>query len=278
MQRCPSSGSYWLGGGIYLSNDGYALKPRERGDVYYELTPDMRDGKVEGIPHPLPDYAIPFADYAWGYSLWWAIALTIAWGVFIRWRRRQLQKSFETLQETAPLDLGPPRLDTDGDRLVYEMVRPLLATGESIQHQAYALSWDYNGERAGDDAFFVVLTTARLLVITTRIGGFGILFENNRTDAILRTDIAVASVDHGTVLFVTIKDGTQRGYMVKKTKALSNQRVFLQNAARILARGQGTFAAPPIKRRPTRTLIVPAIPLARSSRTWRPARGSRSSP
>jgi hypothetical protein len=229
--------TYWVGGGIYLSNDGYVLKPRERGGVYYELTPDMRDGKVEGIPHPLPHYAIPTADYAWGYSLWWVIALAIAWGVFLRWMRRRRQKSFEALQQTAPLDFGPPRLDTDGDRLVNEMVRPLLVSGESIQHQAYALSWDFNGERSGDEAFFVILTTDRLFLITTRIGGFGILFENNRVDAIPRSDIAAASVDHGTVLFITAM-GVQRGYIVKKTKVLSNQQAFLHNVARILARGQ----------------------------------------
>lgn len=227
--------TYWLGAGIYLSNDGYVLKPRERGGLFYELTPDMRDGKVEGIPHPLPDYAIPAGDYVWGFSLWWAIAIAIAWGALLRWMRRRRQAAFAALQETAPLDLGPPRLDTEGDRLVYEMVRPLLASGESIQHQAYALSWDFNGERSGDDAFFVVLTTARLFLVTTRIGAFGILFENNRVDAIPRTDIAAASVDHGTVLFITTTDGVQRGYVVKKTKALSNQQAFLHNVARILS-------------------------------------------
>jgi len=64
--------SYWIGAGIYLSDDGYVLKIK--GDnSYYSFPPtDKVEAlqKQELLPEPLPDYSIPFYEYAFGYSLW----------------------------------------------------------------------------------------------------------------------------------------------------------------------------------------------------------------
>jgi len=227
---------YWAGGGVYLSDDGYVLKPRGSGNTYYELSNAARDGQVEGLPSPLPPYSIPFMEYFGGYSLWWAIGAVIVWGVGVKKVRRHKQVAFAAKQSATPIDRGPPRLDTNGDRFVYETIKATLAPGESIQHQAYACSWDYTNEKAGDAVFFLVLTTDRLCVIKSRKGAFGILYENEGVDVIDRRTIAAAAVDHGNVLFITTADGIQRGYVVKATGALSNQQSFLMNVGRILSR------------------------------------------
>ena len=236
--------THWLGGGIWVSNDGYVLKPTSLAGIYYKLEPAALEGKVESIPYPLPAYTVPKGTYVMGFSLWWAIALTVAWGLGVRLFRRRRQAAFEATQQTMPIDHGPPRLDTTGDRWLYEMARTLVAPGESVQHQAYVHSWDYTNERAGDDAFFLVVTTARLFIITTRVGAFGILYENNKVDVIDRHAIDEAVVGHGKVLFVTTS-GVQRGYIIKSTRALSNQTAFLHNAARVLAtRASAPYASP----------------------------------
>lgn len=227
--------TYWLGGGVYVSNDGYVLKPRASGNSYYELPSGAREGQIEGLPHPLPPYSIPVMEYVGGYSLWWAIGVVILWAVGVKKVRRRKQAAFAARQTAMPIDRGPPRLDTNGDRFVYETVNALRAPGETIQHQAYASSWDYTNEKDGDEVFFLVLTTERLFVIKTRKGAFGILYENEGVDGLDRSAIAEAYVDHGKVLFVTTRDGMQRGYLVKQTSGLSNQESFLINAGRLLS-------------------------------------------
>jgi hypothetical protein len=223
--------SYWVAGGVYLKDDGYVLQIRSNRNSYYPL-PKQR---LEGIPDPLPAYSIPAMEYVLGYSLWWAIAFVILWSVGVKKVRRRRQAAFDARQSATPIDRGPPRLDTKGDRFVYEIVKQGLVPGESIQHQAYAGTWNYGEEREGDDVSFVVLTTARLVVIRTRRGAFGILYENEGVEVIDRADIASAHVDHGNVLFVTTRDGVQRGWVVKSTSALSNQNAFIMNAGRLLS-------------------------------------------
>jgi len=228
--------TYWVGGGVYMGDDGYVLKSRGSSDTYYPLVQrDAVEGRVEGLPHPLPPYSVPFIEYFGGYSLWWVIGAVALWGVGVKTWRRRKQVAFATAQKTAPVDRGPPRLDTEGDRFIYGLAKERLSPGESIQHQAYASSWDYNNDKEGDQVFFLVLTTARLFVVTTRKGAFGILFENEGVEVIERGAIADAHVEHGNVLFVTTQDGIQRGYIVKKASALSNQNGFLMNAARLLS-------------------------------------------
>ena len=228
--------SYWLGGGVYLSDGGYVLKPTGQDRVYYNLPADAANGTVEGVPHPLPPYEIPFVDYALGYSLWFAIAVTAAWGGTAKVLKDRRRAAFATTLATTPLSHGPPKLETEGDRFIDAQVRPFLAPGEQIQHQAYTVGWDFANDMAGSaEAFFVVLTTARLFLVTTQVGAFGILWENAKVEAIERAAIAHAVMDDGT-LFVTTADGLQRGYVVKPSKKLSNQTAFLQNVGRLLSR------------------------------------------
>jgi hypothetical protein len=103
-----------------------------------------------------------------------------------------------------------------------------------VQHQAYTLAWDYAEEIPSIDmAFYVVLTTQRLLLYSARVGAFGLLYESNAVDSYERSEIVKAVVEDGVVM-LTFDDRTGKGFHVKKTSAMSNQRAFLTNVARIL--------------------------------------------
>jgi hypothetical protein len=228
--------SYWLGAGVFLTDDGYVLKGLGPEKVYYRIG----DGSfpVEGLPSPLPAYSVPWIDYLGGYSLWVGVAATMVWTAGARklkaWRRTKLSASLET----TPVTDGPPLLKTKGDNFVAATTAPLLRYGETVQHQAYTLFWDYAEERPSvDRAFYVVLTTQRLLLYSARVGAFGLLYENQGVESYERSEIVKAVVDDG-VLMLTFDDRTGRGFYVKKTSAMSNQHAFLTNAARLLMEGR----------------------------------------
>jgi len=223
--------TYWVGAGAYFKDEGYVVGQRSQ-QGWYPL--ETAEGH---LPHPLPPYSISSWDYVWGYSLWIAIAITVAWYVGVSRLKKARQSKFEERVANAPIDYGPPRWDTEGDRFIREQISARLAPGDSIVHQAYAVAYDYGEEKAGTDPFFLVLTRQALYLMKTRPGAFGILFENGGIDVVPHSAIAEASVGEGIVFFVTTTDGTQRGYVIKPTKKLSNQEAFLMNAARILGEG-----------------------------------------
>lgn len=230
--------SYWVGGGVYLADDGYVLLPRGQSSTYYP----MPSGHVEGLPSPLPAYSVPFIDYAGGYSLWFAIAFGVVWTVAAGKLKAKRNTRFAEKLQATPISYGPPALRTKGDYLVAATVGPQLRAGEAVQHQAYALAWDHGTERASaETAYFVVLTSQRVLLFTTRVGAFGILFENHRVESYERSHLVSAAVDDG-VLHLTFPDGTARGFVVKSTSALSNQAVFLTDVARIVMAGRAGHA------------------------------------
>jgi len=236
--------TYWVGAGVYLKDDGYVLRTRTDGNSYYELPPGAAERTLEGLPHPFPAYSIPVGHYLGGYSLWLVLIVMIAWWAGVRWMRKRKQAAFVARQAATPVRRGPPRLDTRGDRFVYETVKGLLAPGESIQHQAYATSWDYSGEQEGMGAYFLALTSQRLFVVTTRRAGLGIVYESESVEATERSEIVDAQVAHGHVLFVSTSDGLQRGYCIKPAKDLSNQEAFLLDVSRLLHESARDRTAP----------------------------------
>jgi hypothetical protein len=80
--------------GVYLHNDGYVLA---EGDDAYRYVP-LDAAKIaeyqekEILPKDLPPYAIPWSQYAIGYSLWlFFIAFTggsFLWRGFKRWKNK----------------------------------------------------------------------------------------------------------------------------------------------------------------------------------------------
>lgn len=228
--------SYWLGAGVFLTDDGYVLKALGPEDVYYRM--GTGGIAVDGLPSPLPAYSVPWDDYFGGYSLWLVIAFTAAWSAGARKLKARRRTQFDSSLATTPVTYGPPVLKTKGDNFVAATTAPLLRDGETVQHQAYTLFWDYAEERPSSErAFYVVLTTQRLLLYSARVGAFGILYENHGVESYERSEIVNAVVDDG-VLMLTFDDRTGRGFHVKKTSAMSNQHAFLTNAARILMEGR----------------------------------------
>jgi hypothetical protein len=82
--------------GIYLSDDGYVLKIRDR-EAYYPLPDDAELSAMQAeqlLPKPFPAYDISIVEYAFGYSLWLILAGTaLYYGVkaLIVRRRGQLE-------------------------------------------------------------------------------------------------------------------------------------------------------------------------------------------
>ena len=75
---------YFLGAGVYLSDDGYVIGVAGKEGAYY---PMPAAGKVEmlqqvgAFPNPLPPYAISGMDYAIGYSAWLLLLGIATWQI-----------------------------------------------------------------------------------------------------------------------------------------------------------------------------------------------------
>ena len=228
--------SYWVGGGVYLSDDGYVLMPRGQSSLYYPMP--QTGAPTTGLPSPLPAYSIPWIDYFGGYSLWFALVFVLVWAVGASKLKARRRVKFDAILSATPVTYGPPILKTKGDNFVAATTMPLLRPGEGVQHQAYTLVWDFSNERgSAEHAYYVVLTNQRVLMYAARVGAFGLLYECTRVDSFERNQIVNAAIDDG-VLVLTFPDGTSRGFQVKNTSAMSNQTAFLTNAARILVEGR----------------------------------------
>jgi hypothetical protein len=228
--------SYWVGGGVYLADDGYVLLPRGQESLYYPMP--QSGAPTTGLPSPLPAYSIPWTDYFGGYSLWFAIVIGTMWTVGASKLKARRRSNFEATLRATPVTYGPPILKTKGDNFVAATTMPLLRPGEGVQHQAYTLVWDFSDERGSAvHSCYVVLTTQRVLMYAARVGAFGPLYECTRVDSFERDQIRNAAIDD-RVLVLTLPDGTLRGFQVTNTSAMSNQTAFLTNAARILAEGR----------------------------------------
>jgi len=228
----------------YFHDDGYVLRVKGK-DLYYPMPPaaDVAALQTQGLlPAPLPAYHSSALDYAMGYSLWISIGLITVWSLVEHGRRKRRQAR---LAVTAPT-LGPPRLLTRTDRYVDEQVRPLLVTGEQVQHQAYGTDRELRGTVASvtAKAFFAVLTDRRLLLVQTRVGAFSVLRENRGVESLWRSEITgVDDAGDGKLTF-RFAGGGARVFHVARTRRLSNQTAFLDDVPRLLAPIAGTAASP----------------------------------
>ncbi|MBX3188253.1 MAG: hypothetical protein KF819_14630 [Labilithrix sp.] len=234
--------TFWVGAGAYLRDDGYVARPRAESTKYYPLTADQIAlyQSEETLPTPLPAYRLPTADYVWGYSLWWLLAVSVAWALIGRAIRERRRAKCAASAE-GPVDVGPPELRTDLDRWVADQVAPRLGARERILHQAYATDRDMSSAGVlgaiAAKAYYAVLTDQRLFLLHARVGAFGPLRECIAVDEIPRGEVAAVSVEDDVVA-VLLASGEERSLHVKTTKALSNQMRFLHHAPRILS-GEG---------------------------------------
>jgi hypothetical protein len=231
----------------YFHDDGYVLRLKGK-DLYCPMPPaaDVAALQAQGLlPAPLPAYHVGVFDYAFGYSLWITIGLLAVWSLVEMARQKRRRGR---LAVTAPT-LGPPRLLTRTDRFVDEQVRPLLVSGEQIQHQAYGTDRELRGAVASATAkaFFAVLTDRRLLFVQTRVGAFSVLRENRGVESRWRSDIVGVDDDGDGKLVFRFADGGARPFHVARTRGLSNQTAFLDDVPRLLAplaASPGTTAGP----------------------------------
>jgi hypothetical protein len=219
----------FLGGGVYLKDEGYVLRVENDAKHYFPLPPERVEELQAAslLPRPLPPYAIPWYEYTVGYSLWVGIAFVILTAAVSRVRRRRR----EAEDSTIPTTVGPPSLVTAADRWVAAQAAPLLAPGEVVQHQAYALNEEPGGFNVG--ARYAVLTQWRVFLFSARIGAFGPLLENRGTEIVDRRSITGFAVSDRAI-DLTLVDGSTRRLWVSPTGKLSNQRAFLRDVPRLL--------------------------------------------
>ncbi len=219
----------FVGAGVWVKDDGYVLRLEHDAHVYYpwpaaETVKEWQSNQL--VPDPLPPYSISVADYVFGYSLW----LIILCGVAFSLVRRALTKRRHARDALIPVSLGPPKLETDGDRFIKQAMSSLLEPDEVVQHQALAL-------RSPDEqvhVWFVVLTNRRLVLITSQRHFFKPVLENQGVEAVLRTDITNVTESNWELTFTLTGGNDFFMFVPPKDKAFSNQREFIRDVPRIL--------------------------------------------
>ena len=76
---------YFFFAGVYLSDDGYVLQPKNSYSSYYPNSEEsIKEFQRAGVlPSPLPPYSIPIWQYLFGYSLWIVVAF-VAGGPMVK--------------------------------------------------------------------------------------------------------------------------------------------------------------------------------------------------
>lgn len=245
-----TSTHYFLAG-VYVSDDGYVLKSKVRSDAYVPLDArKIQTHQAAGeLPTPLPGYSISFGTYFVGYSLWLALGLMLVVEVVRRLAAKRRKVELDALRATTAPSLGPPALRTKADQFVAQQVGPVLRPHERVLHQAYGIDRAQDGSirtALEETAYFVVLTSDRVLFVKTRVGAFGVLRENHGMEWIERNAI-VRVVEDDRVIQFWIAGGAVKTVYVHPTRALSNQQEFLRDVPRLLVPppGQGAPANNP---------------------------------
>lgn len=238
---------YFVGAGVYLKDDGYALKVTSKKDTFYPM-PDAAELKAfqaQGlVPDPLPPYSVPFIEYLFGYSLWIIVAGVI---VFERLKSAQTKKR-KARDAAIPVSFGPPKQETEGDKFIAQTVGPMLRPGEQVQHQAYGQRDRAEGvvAAAKNVGLFAVLTNQRLIFVQTKLGAFKPVLENHGVGEVPREAIVDAVEDDYLIQF-TLNDGTARTILVvPQEKHFSNQQAFIRDVPRILGKARQTEAQPQV--------------------------------
>ena len=129
----------FFGAGVWLHDDGYVLRNATNANSYYPWPDAAQVEKWQSmqlLPVPLPTYSIPWYEYAFGYSLWLIVLALGAWAMFRGW----LTKRRHAANALVPVSMGPPKQDTEYDRLISDEAKKHLGDGELLQHQAWAVN------------------------------------------------------------------------------------------------------------------------------------------
>ena len=219
----------FVGAGVYLRDDGYVLGVVSKHGSFYPL-PDgakVKAWQAEGmLPDPLPGYSVPFIEYAFGYSLWIVLAGVVAWALV----QRALTKRRHASYATTPVSLGPPQLETDGDRFITSTASAMMHPGEQLQQQAWAPQSPENLSHC----YYVALTSERLLLFHAKRGAFKPVLETTGVEEIPRAAILGASeLSHEITL--RLSGGVLVLAIPQSQKHFTNQQVFVRDVPRLLA-------------------------------------------
>lgn len=225
----------FFGAGVWLHDDGYVLRHAKNANTYYPWPDDAQVQKwqsMELLPSPLPKYSVPFIEYAFGYSLWLILLALGGWALFRGW----LTKRRHAANALVPVSLGPPKQDTEFDRLISDEAKKHLGDGELLQHQAFAVN-------EGDhfSAWYLVLTNRNLMVFTTRRGALSPSKEILSASVIDRNAFT-SVVEHDYEFTFTHTGGTFIMSVPKRSKHFSNQEAFIRDVPRLMNRSEPALA------------------------------------
>jgi hypothetical protein len=220
----------FVGAGVYLKDEGYVLGDPAQHDRFYPWPEagQLKKWQSAGLlPDPLPGYSIPAIEYAFAYSLWIIIVGMVAWAM----AQRALTKRRQARDALIPVSLGPPKVVTDGDRFITQTVTAMLQPGETLQHQAWAL----RSAEEVSHAWFVALTSQRLILISSKRKFRGLVLENQGVEEIPRAMITNVTENAYELTFTLTSGGQFLMVVPKSEKDFSNQRAFVRDLPRLLA-------------------------------------------
>lgn len=218
---------------LYFHDDGYVLAAKPGRDTYYELPEPQELATLQAagiLPSPLPPYAIPLHEYAFGFLLWIVLAAVILLSV-VQHQLKQRRKA--SLDTSLPPGQTPLQTKTKADRWLGEEVGKLLSAGETIEQQAYG--FDQEDVNAVTSAYYVALTSRRLIVIQSRVGAFAPLLENRGVVTHDRKSIERVDGDERHLHFVIAGAPPFDFFAEWSERHLSNQRRFLADVPRLFA-------------------------------------------
>jgi hypothetical protein len=138
---------------------------------------------------------------------------------------------------------------TKADKFVVSEMRPLLKPDESIVACAHGTQqMSLGASMVGDflavatsHSAFLVLTNQRLVLITTRIGAFGPLFENKGVVALTRAQTKGVALSAG--FRIELSNGKMLTYNLSSSTHLSSQRDFVAKAESLVGRSTAARSA-----------------------------------
>ena len=225
----------WAGLPYHVTDDGYVLTST-RGKEYIALDADdiAHYQATHQLSDPLPTYEVPSGWYAAQFGTWALGAVILGAMVWRLIQKRRLARA----RETAEITTGGPVVERSGDREIADEIRFHLDANEVISHQAYACDREPDSVTASlsGHAHLAVLTDRRLILMTTRIGLFGMFRGKRRVSAFDRASITRIEAD-GETLFVYPHDKPPLMLFVPLTNSRfssANQRAFLLDLPRLL--------------------------------------------
>jgi hypothetical protein len=228
----------WAGVPLSVTDDGYVLT-NEGGERYIALTPDgLAELQAAGtIATPPPAYELPLG---WRMARFSPYALGLFIALIVGWKQWQLRRLRRELGAKVDESTTGPVLARAGDRRIAAALAPLVPAGEQVTHQAqaYDRSPDTVGSTLSGHKHQVGLTASRLIIVTSRIGLFG-LGGGAPTVCVIERSAIVEIAGDGEELIIREADGSARRLVVPLTSVLDvssvNQRRFLADLPRIVA-------------------------------------------